>query len=1023
MDQKDVKLSMNVCESYLASLAEITASIEKFKIEQDSLIEIGCYLYRAASVISQIAEISPENSIGILQSLLRNSHLAKGLLEKLQESGENTLEAELKNTIQELGGIINHIGKDLSSVPVSAFKNKKYIEIAVCSLSEEMRGSPFRISPVPESKPIPEIKASYQRWESNLKDQSDIESTPTEVDDYSISTEVRTGYSHISDMPHLLDALRSTSQGSHMSTGNRFKRSSANSSRKSQHVEPLYNSFICPLTKVIMDDPVTIQSGVTYERKAITEYFESFGSEEVLCPVTMEKVEGRNMSPNIALRNTINEWKDRDETSRLRVIHEALSIDSTDDRLLEALTRLKVIWEKNPQKVLQVRNITPLIVRLLEVKSRNVRCAALEMICLLAHEEEQKELIGKTSAIPLTVRLLSSSYQPIKHGVLLLLIELSKSKSLSEKIGCITGGILILIRTTYNRSSDTFASEAANQVLKNMEQFSDNIKIMADNGYLEPLLNNLIEGVEERKLEMVTYLGEIILENDRKTHVAERTSPVLAEMMQNGDPSTRLAVFKALTQISSHTESGKILVKSGIIGTMVQEMFSSNIFSGPIETFREALAVLTNILESGVELENLMVNSQGKTMISGYILFNIIYMIKSSTPEDLKMSLIQILYHMAKSTKTAAQVLSAVKESEVSYTLIELLNNPRDEIAISALKLLTLLLSQMGNLLIERLCKTDGLPEGLVQSTSNPVQYTERQALSATFLAKVPHQNVTLNLALVRRNTIPGILQSISQILRSGARHDKYASMYLEGLVGTVVRITATLYEPQMLFVAMDYNFTSVLTELLTETSSDEVQRLAATGLEKLSSQSVHLSRKPQKKRKKFLNLFYLPKFLLFESSRKTKIKLCIVHKGVCFGQNTMCLIEAKAVERLLKCLEHENAEVAEAALSAISTLLDDKVDQKQSVKMLSEMNAIQQVLKAIRQHKIESLWQKAFWMMERFLTVGGQGSVAIVSHDKLFFVTVVTAFHHGDAYTKQMAEKILRYLNRVPNYTDTFTM
>ncbi|KAK9750579.1 hypothetical protein RND81_02G206900 [Saponaria officinalis] len=1001
-------LSATVSESFLASLAEITASAENFKTEQNSLIEIGSYFYRATSIVSQLAENCPENATEILQSLSTSTDLAEGVLSKLQKSGHNILSSDLKDTIKELEGIINQTGENLSSIDITPFKAKKYVEIAYCSLSEEMRKAKIQISPVPETE--------------LGNENSDMESTPTETDLYSISTKVYTENSHISDIPHILETLRNSKAGSHRRPRNASVRSTG-SARSDGYVEPMYNSFICPLTKMIMDDPVTIQSGVTYERKAIIEYFESFGNGEVTCPTTGEKLESRHMSPNIALRSIIEEWKDRDETVRLKVVCEALSIGNTNSTIIEALHELKSIWEKNPhQKIEKIRNarIVPLVVRLLEIKDRNVRCAALDMIRLLAQEEEEKELIGKTSAISSTLRMLSSSHQPIKHAALLLLIELSQSKSLSEKIGSINGGILILIQTKYSRSIDTFASEAANQVLKNMEQCPNNIKLMAENGCLEPLLNNLTEGDKETKLEMVTYLGEIILEDDSKTYVATRTTPVLTEMLQNGDPSTRLAVFKALKQISSHAASGRILVKAGIIGTMVQEMFSTKMFCEPMDSFEKPLGILTNILESGVELENLMVNSQGDAKISGYILFNIIYMIKSSTQEDLKISLIRILYHMAKSGKTAAQVLSAVKESEVSYTLLELLNNQRDDIAIAAIQFLTLLLSQMGHLLIDRLCKTNGQPEGLIQSASNPSQYTERQALSASFLAKLPDQNLTLNIALVRKNTIPGIVESISQIVRSGARHERYASMYLEGLVGIVVRITATLYDPQMLHVAVSYNFTSVLTDLLTETSSNEVQRLAATGLEKLSAQSIHLSKPPEKKQKKALNLFQV---LLCKSSSKNKVKLCIVHKGICFKQNALCLIEAQAIERLLTRLEHQNADVAEAALSAISTLLDDRVDVKRSVAMLIEMSAIQRVLKATRLHKVESLWQKAFWMIERFLMIGGQETVSLVSKDRLFFVTVVTAFHHGEAHTRQLAERILRYLDRIPTLSGTFTM
>lgn len=65
---------MTVSKSFLASLAEILASTEIHKIEQDNFIEIGCYFYRVAPIISQFVENSPENAIGILQSLPIEQH-------------------------------------------------------------------------------------------------------------------------------------------------------------------------------------------------------------------------------------------------------------------------------------------------------------------------------------------------------------------------------------------------------------------------------------------------------------------------------------------------------------------------------------------------------------------------------------------------------------------------------------------------------------------------------------------------------------------------------------------------------------------------------------------------------------------------------------------------------------------------------------------------------------------------------------------------------------------------------------
>lgn len=95
------------------------------------------------------------------------------------------------------------------------------------------------------------------------------------------------------------------------------------------------------------------------------------------------------------------------------------------------------------------------------------------------------------------IKLLSSSHQPTRQSTLQFLLELSKSQSLCESIGSVTGAILILITNKYN-SLDAFASEKASEILRNLESHPSNIKNMAENGYVEPLLEHLIQGTSLR---------------------------------------------------------------------------------------------------------------------------------------------------------------------------------------------------------------------------------------------------------------------------------------------------------------------------------------------------------------------------------------------------------------------------------------------------------------------------------------------------------------------------------------------
>ncbi|KAL6186689.1 hypothetical protein ACLB2K_042808 [Fragaria x ananassa] len=322
---------------------------------------------------------------------------------------------------------------------------------------------------------------------------------------------------------------------------------------------------------------------------------------------------------------------------------------------------------------------------------------------------------------------------------------------------------------------------------------------MADNGLMEPLLKNLAEGCEEMKIDMAGYHGEIALGHDGKTYVAQRVSPTLIKMVHNGNRLARSAAFRTLAQLSSHQPNANILVEAGIVQVMVEEMFIRKIDNEPMNSTSEAAAILANIFESGLELEELQVNSHGHTMTSDYVVYNIVYMLNNSTPDELNNNLIRILLVLAKIPKPEATIVSLVKQTEASYTLIELINNPHERLSITAIKLLSVLSPHIGHLLAERLCKTRGQPENLlIEHSTETTLITEKQAVSTKFLAKLPHQNLTLNLALLYKNIVPTIIQKINQIQGRRTRSSRFESTYFEGLVGILVRFTTTLYEPQI---------------------------------------------------------------------------------------------------------------------------------------------------------------------------------------------------------------------------------
>ncbi|KAG9150692.1 hypothetical protein Leryth_008165 [Lithospermum erythrorhizon] len=68
------------------------------------------------------------------------------------------------------------------------------------------------------------------------------------------------------------------------------------------------HDFRCPISMEPMKEPVTISTGVTYERKNIEKWFLIY--KKNTCPATMQPIDSFEITPNYTLKRLINSWKD-----------------------------------------------------------------------------------------------------------------------------------------------------------------------------------------------------------------------------------------------------------------------------------------------------------------------------------------------------------------------------------------------------------------------------------------------------------------------------------------------------------------------------------------------------------------------------------------------------------------------------------------------------------------------------------------------------------------------------------------
>ncbi|XP_042011836.1 E3 ubiquitin-protein ligase PUB23-like [Salvia splendens] len=64
--------------------------------------------------------------------------------------------------------------------------------------------------------------------------------------------------------------------------------------------------FLCPITLDIMRDPVTLSTGITYDRESIEQWL--FTQQNTTCPATKQHLPNLDLTPNTTLRRLIQSW-------------------------------------------------------------------------------------------------------------------------------------------------------------------------------------------------------------------------------------------------------------------------------------------------------------------------------------------------------------------------------------------------------------------------------------------------------------------------------------------------------------------------------------------------------------------------------------------------------------------------------------------------------------------------------------------------------------------------------------------
>ncbi|XP_058088554.1 E3 ubiquitin-protein ligase PUB23-like [Magnolia sinica] len=286
--------------------------------------------------------------------------------------------------------------------------------------------------------------------------------------------------------------------------------------------------FLCPISLEIMRDPVTLCTGITYDRESIERWI--FSSKNMTCPVTKQPLPDTEVTPNHTLRRLIQAWctinaangieriptpkPPVDKTQIAKLLNE-VQIPQSQLNSLQKLKSLISESERNKRCIESagaatvlaaiINNSSPLIEESFDDFIDSAR-ASDEALTILHHlqisDEALQHLITRNSDFigSLTRVLQKGNYQSRAYATLLL-------KSIFEVVDpvhliSLKGDIFKEIVQVLQDQISYQATKASLQILVQLCPWGRNRVKASEAGAVPALVEHIIENSERRACEM-----------------------------------------------------------------------------------------------------------------------------------------------------------------------------------------------------------------------------------------------------------------------------------------------------------------------------------------------------------------------------------------------------------------------------------------------------------------------------------------------------------------------------------------
>ncbi|XP_051126022.1 U-box domain-containing protein 17-like [Andrographis paniculata] len=310
--------------------------------------------------------------------------------------------------------------------------------------------------------------------------------------------------------------------------------------------------FCCPISLDLMQDPVLVSTGQTYDRSSIERWMEEG---QCNCPKTGQMLLHTDLVPNQALRSLISQW------TTANGIPYGL-IDNVDCDFCAG----KGAAEANKATV----NL--LVEELANGTTRAKAVAAREIRMLAKMGMENRACIGEAGAIPLLGQLLLSEDIDAQENSVTAMLNLSiydKNKSRIIQAEACLGAIVTVLR----RGHTTEARENAAATLFSLSAVHDYKRRIAwEDGAVEALAGLLSNGTSRGKKDAVTALYNLSTHNDncRRMIDSRAVAALIAALRCEGvsEEATAALALIARRHIGAAAVGKEAAAVAGLVGVL-----------------------------------------------------------------------------------------------------------------------------------------------------------------------------------------------------------------------------------------------------------------------------------------------------------------------------------------------------------------------------------------------------------------------------------------------------------------------